>query len=395
MVASAPRNPSVWVEIDLTAIGHNLSELRRVTEPGARFMAVVKANAYGHGVLPVARRALESGAQALGVARLDEAVSIRDAGFDVPLLIFGHTPPEAAARLLEYRLTPTIFELSTAAALSAAAAGTGRTLPVHLKVDTGMGRLGILPDGLRPRSASGSEAASAVEEVKAMARLPGIVLEGIYTHFAAADSTDKASARKQFKLFMEFVESLRTEGIDFALRHAANSAAIIDLPETHLDMVRAGIALYGLRPSDEVDLSRVSLKPAMTLKARIVHTKRVPAGFTVSYGSTFKTKSASVIATVPIGYADGYRRRLSNRGQMSIRGSRAPIAGRVCMDQTMLDVSHIPEVRVGDEVVIFGPPGEGVVTADDLATELKTINYEIVSAIMARVPRIYRDSGAP
>jgi alanine racemase len=268
-------------------------------------------------------------------------------------------------------------------------------LPVHLKVDTGMGRLGILPDGLRPLSATGPEPASAVAEVKAMARLPGVVLEGIYTHFAAADSADKASARNQFKRFMDFVESLRAEGIDFALRHAANSAAIIDLPETHLDLVRAGIALYGLRPSDRVDLGRVSLKPAMTLKARIVHTKRVPAGFTVSYGSTFKTKSASVIATVPIGYADGYRRRLSNRGQMTVRGCRAPIAGRVCMDQTMLDVSHIPEVTAGDEVVVFGPPGDGVVTADDLATELKTINYEIVSTIMARVPRIYRDSGDP
>ena len=252
-----------------------------------------------------------------------------------------------------------------------------------------MGRLGILPDSRRPGTDPASAPIRAVEEIAAIGRLPGIEIEGVYTHFASADDADKAFARQQLAVFTKLIDAVQHEGIDISLRHAANSAAIIDLPESHLDMVRAGIALYGLAPSAQTGLKTVNLLPAMALKARIVHLKQVPAGFPVSYGSTCRTAAPTTIATVPIGYADGYSRLLSNRGCMLVRGVRAPIAGRVCMDQTMLDVGHVEGVAVGDEVVAFGTQNGAALSADDLAAELNTINYEIVSSIMDRVPRVY------
>lgn len=379
----------VRAEIDLKAIAHNVGELRRITHPDALMMAVVKANAYGHGAVEVARCALQNGAQRLGVARIDEAIQLREAGIKAPILIFGYTLPEMAPELLEYNLTQTVYTPAFARALSRTAVSLGGKIKIHLKVDTGMGRLGLLSQNFKPHHSGEIINTKAVDASVAIAGLKGLELEGIFTHFATADSADKRYAKKQLDLFLDFLSRMRESGLNPAVRHAANSAALIDMPQSHLDMVRPGIAIYGLYPSPEVNKKRVSLKPAMALRARVIHIKKVPAGFNISYGITYKTKQATTIATVPVGYADGLNRLLSTSGQMLIHGKRAPIVGRVCMDFTMLDVGGIDNVRVGDEAVIFGPQGNDSITVDEMASSLNTINYEIVSTITARVPRVY------
>ncbi len=382
-------SPLVWVEVDLEAIAHNVRELRRITDSGAGLMAVVKANAYGHGVIEVTRKALENGADSLGVARLEEGIELRKAGIKESVLIFGYTPPALAHKLIGFDLTQTIWSYTTAQALSDVAVSSNKQIKVHLKVDTGMGRLGLLPDCRRPPVTEQNLIGNAVREAKSISQLAGLELEGVYTHFATADSSDKTYAGMQFEMFVDFLNELRRAGMTPSLCHAANSAAIIDMPESHLDMVRAGIAIYGLYPSDEVNKRRIVLKPAMTLKSKIVHLKKVPPGFKVSYGSTYQTSKLTTIASIPVGYADGFNRLLSSRGHMLVRGRRAPIVGRVCMDQTMLDVGHIPDVNLEDEVVIFGTQGYESITVDEIAASLNTINYEIVSALTARVPVIY------
>jgi alanine racemase len=378
----------VRAEIDLKAIAHNIKELRRITHPDARLMGVVKANGYGHGAIEVARCALQNGAAMLGVARIEEGLQIREAGIEVPILIFGYTLPERTADLFEYDLTQTVYTYASAQVLSQTAAALKKKIKIHLKVDTGMGRLGLLPQDFQ-RDNSVALNADAIQETLAIAGLGGLELEGIFTHFATADSADKTYAEDQLDLFMIFLDRLRKAGLEPPVRHAANSAALIDMPQSHLDMVRPGIASYGLHPSDEVNKKHVSLKPAMALKARIIHLKKVPAGFKVSYGSTHQTPKATTIATIPIGYADGLNRLLSSSGQMLVHGQRAPIIGRVCMDLTMLDVGHIDNVQMGDEVVIFGQQSSSSITVDEIASSLNTINYEIVSTITARVPRVY------
>lgn len=382
-------HPLIWAEIDLNAIANNVRELRRRTRPQATLMAVVKANGYGHGAAEVARTALANGAEWLGVARLPEAVALREAGLAAPMLVFGYTPPADAARLIEYDLRQSVYFLDAARAYSGVAEARGRKIRVHLKVDTGMGRLGMVP-----AAPGGSNPGHAVDEgfireATAVARLPGIHAEGVFTHFAASDSADLSSARRQLALFNEVLSALRSRGVEFEVRHAANSAAVIALPESHLDLVRPGISLYGLRPSAEVDLTGISLRPAMALKARIIHLKAVPAGTCISYGMTYRTPHPTVIATVPAGYADGFRRQFSSKGEMLVHGRRAPVVGRVCMDLSMLDVGAVPEARAGDEVVIIGRQGAESISADDLAHALGTINYEIVCGVAGRVPRVY------
>ena len=384
-------DPLLWAEIDLQAIAHNMRELRRVTRPQARLMVAVKGNGYGHGAVPVARAAIACGADALGVARFEEGVELRQAGIDAPVLVFGHTPTSLAASLLDYDLIQTIYSLNTARKLSEAVKALGGRLKVHLKVDTGMGRLGLLPDNGSYASSGMPESGRALKEVIQIQQLPGLKLEGIFTHFATSDSADKTFAHIQMSRFTRFLAELENAGIDGLVRHAANSAAVIELPESHLDMVRPGISFYGLYPSDEVDKDKINLIPAMSLKTRIIHLKQVAAGFKVSYGSTYTTPSPTTIATVPVGYADGYSRLLSNRGQMLVNGQRAPIAGRICMDLTMLDVGHIKDVHLDDEVVVFGRQGETSLSADELAAHIDTINYEIVAALTARIPRIYKE----
>ena len=378
----------LWAEIDLNAIADNVRELRRITQPQARLMAVVKANGYGHGAVEIARCALQNGASFLGVARIEEGIHLREAGIDVPILVFGYTRPHRAGDLLQYDLTQSIHTGATARELSEAAGSLGTNLKIHLKVDTGMGRLGLLPQNFQPNSPEKLNP-DTIDETLDIAGLSGLDLDGIFTHFASADSADKTYAEYQLDLFLNYLKHLKKAGLNPPLTHAANSGALMDMPRSHLDLVRPGIAIYGLYPSDEVDRQRVSLKPAMALKSQIIQLKKVPAGFNVSYGSTYTTRKPTTIATVPIGYADGLNRLLSSRGRMLVGGQRVPIVGRVCMDLTMLDVGVIQNVQAGDEVVVFGQQGNETLTVDEMAAELNTINYEIVTGISARVPRVY------
>lgn len=382
-------NPLIWAEIDLSAYAHNIKELRRITHPNARLMAVVKANGYGHGAIEVAREALQNGAEWLGVARIDEAIRLRQQSLTAPILIFGYTPPDLAKQLIEFDLTPTVYSSSTAEILSANAQSIGKTIGVHIKVDSGMGRLGLLPDALVSKKAPTEMKNEAVREIESIAKLAGLDIEGIFTHFATADSADTSYAKKQLEIFLDFTHQLRQTGLEVPLMHAANSAALLQLPESHLDMVRPGIATFGLWPLEERNEIQAALKPAMALKSRIIHLKSVPAGFNVSYGITYQTQQPTTIATVPVGYADGFSRLLSSRGHMLVHGKKVPIIGRVCMDLTMLDVGTLSNVNLEDEVVLFGQQDNASITADEIAARLNTINYEIVSTITARVPRVY------
>ena len=382
-------DPLIWAEVDLKAYAHNISELRRITRPTARLMAVVKANGYGHGAIEVAREALQNGAELLGVARIDEAIQLRDAGLEAPVLIFGYSPPKLAESLIDYDLTQTVYSFATATALSEHASRRGKKIKIHIKADSGMGRLGFWLGGPETGNSGDILQNSPIREVEAIARLSNLEMEGIFTHFATSDSADKTYANQQLERFMDFVDRLAREGFAPPLKHAANSGALIGMPESHLDMVRPGIATYGLYPSDKVDKSKVDLKPVMTLKSRIIHLKKVPAGFNISYGITYQTEKPTTIATVPVGYADGFNRLLSSRGHMLLHGQRVPVVGRICMDLTMLDVGALSGVAVDDEVVVFGDRENHAVTVDELASNLNTINYEIVSSITARVPRIY------
>jgi len=382
-------HPITWAEVDLKAYAHNIKELKRITRPPAHLMAVVKANGYGHGAIEVACEALQNGAELLGVARINEAIELRQAGLDAPILIFGYSPPNLAATLIDYELTQTVYSLSTANALSEQANQKGKKLKIHIKTDSGMGRLGFLLGTAAAGNSEDIPVQNPVREIKALTRLPGLEVEGIFTHFATADSADKSYANRQLERFMDFINRLRTEGLELPVKHTANSGALIDMPHSHLDMVRPGIATYGLHPSDEVNKSNLDLKPVMTLKSSIIHLKKVPAGFNISYGITFQTKKPTTIATVPVGYADGFNRLLSSRGHMLVHGKRAPIVGRVCMDLTMLDVGGISGVEIEDEVVVFGQQGKKAITADEIASSINTINYEIVSTITGRVPRVY------
>ncbi|MDH7478765.1 MAG: alanine racemase [Syntrophomonadaceae bacterium] len=371
---------AAWLEIDLGAIAHNVKELRRATQSTAMLMAVVKANAYGHGAVEVSRVALANGADWLAVATLDEALELRESGFSVPLLIMGHIPAERAEEVVAAELRPAVFHQGFARALSQAAVKLGRTVPVHVKVDSGMGRIGF---------PAGREAVAAV---KSISRLPGIKVEGIFTHLAASDSEDKRFARLQLQRFDQVWEALKAEGLEIRIRHAANSGAIIDLPESHYQLVRAGISLYGYFPSDEVNREAVDLKPAMTLKAEVVQVKEVTAGTPISYGMTYYTSRSSRIATLPLGYADGYPRLLSNRAEVLVRGRRAPVVGRVCMDQLMIEVGHLPQVELGDEVVLLGEQMGQRISAEELGRWAETINYEIVTRMGSRLDRIYTGS---
>jgi alanine racemase len=381
--------PLIWAEIDLRAIAHNVRALRRITDPHAQLMIAVKANAYGHGAVQIARTALENGADQLGVARLEEGIELRRAGIPAPILIFGYTPAHLAPILVDHDLTASVFSLQGAVSMNAALS-KDRRLAVHLKVDTGMGRMGLLPDQRRCADEGVNPGPGAIEEVLGISALKNLRLEGLWTHFAVSDEADKRYTRQQLQIFRELIQSLEDKGLTAGIRHAANSGAIIDMPESHLDMVRAGISVYGLYPSRQVNMKNIDLHPALSLKARITHVKRVPAGTRISYGGTWQSSRPTTIATVPVGYGDGYSRSLSNRGQMLVHGRRAPIVGRVCMDLTMIDVGQIDDVRVEDEVVLIGRQGDEAISADDVAAQLDTINYEVVTALMSRVPRIYK-----
>jgi alanine racemase len=357
-----------WAEVDLGAIRHNVRALK---PGGAELMAVVKADAYGHGDVPVARAAREAGASWLGVALVEEGIGLREAGIDGPILLLSEPPPRAADAAVAADLTPTIYSAAAAEAVSTAAEATGRPARVHLKVDTGMHRVGIAPE----------------EAVGMAARLRdlGLEVEGAWTHFARSEELDDPTTPDQLKRFREVLDALEGAGIRPRYRHAANSGATLGWPETHLDLVRVGIAMYGIDPGPQLH-GRVDLRPAMGLRSRVSHVRRLPAGEAVSYGHRYRLDREAWVATVPIGYADGYPRSLTNVGRALIRGARRPVAGTVTMDHILFDCGD-DRIEVGDEVVLFGRQGDQEIRAEEMAEWARTIGYEIVCGIGARVPR--------
>ena len=362
-----------WAEIDLDAIKHNFMAARAHLPKEMKLLATVKANAYGHGAVRIARL-LENQADYFALAAMDEAVQLRQAGIRTPLLVLGPVQPADYGRAANHNVALTVSSLEEAKVISACAESCGKAITVHFALDTGMSRIGF---------ACTEEAARQIEEA---AKLPGLIPEGIFSHFALADSKDKSYVNLQLKNFKTMLEKI---SLEFPLRHLYNSAAITEL-EPEFDMAREGIILYGLLPSDEVDLSRIGgVKPAMALRSHVSFVKNLPAGTPVSYGCTYVTEQNSVIATVMAGYADGVPRLLSNCGEVIIRGRKAPIVGRVCMDQFMVDVTHIPGVKPGDTVTIFGADGDVTITADEVAAKARTIGYELVCGIAPRVPRVY------
>ena len=370
----------VYAQVDLDAIRQNIRAVRKKVGPDVKVMAVIKTDAYGHGATPVAR-ALAGLADAFAVATAEEAVALRKDGVEAPILVLGVVFAPDFPLLLDYDITSTVFQYETAAALSACAASRGKQARVHLKVDTGMGRIGLQPDeeGLR--------------EACRIAALPALRLDGAFTHFACADMADKASRNRQAATFVQFLDALQKAGVSPPLCHMCNSADIIDTSSGFLDMVRSGIMTYGLYPSDEVDKAGFPLRPAMALKSHVAFVKTVEAGFPVSYGSTFVTNRRTIIATIPVGYGDGYPRLLSNRGRVLIRGRFAPILGRVCMDQFMVDATDIPGVQAGDEVTLVGRDGDNCIPVEEPAALSGRFNYEFCCDINKRVPRVYLQDG--
>ncbi|KJS20834.1 MAG: alanine racemase [Clostridiaceae bacterium BRH_c20a] len=373
----------VWAEIDLEAIQHNLLEVRKLVRTKL-IMAVVKANAYGHGALEVSHACLAQGADRLAVAILNEAVLLRQGGIQCPIMVLGWTPIEDYQRALENNVILTIYNLEEARMLDQQGAAMNKKATVHIKVDSGMTRIGLVPS---------VESLNIAQEILAMQNLE---VEGIFTHLAKADELDKTYSHGQLKRFLEFVHLLEEKSNQqIPIKHVANSAAIIDLPEAYLDMVRPGIMLYGLKPSGEVNLSRVDLKPAMTLKARASRVERFPKGTRVSYGGIFTASQETVIASLPLGYADGYTRLLTGKGEVLYQNQRFPIIGRICMDQCMVDITSGPSVEPGDEFILLGKGQNANISVDEIAEKLGTINYEVVCMISDRVPRIYTRNKIP
>ncbi|MGE5381064.1 MAG: alanine racemase [Methylocystaceae bacterium] len=368
---------STWAEVNLQALDHNIQEICRHLKPECKLMAMVKANAYGHGIIPVAKRSLQAGASWLAVATLDEAIQLAQDGITAPILVLGYVEPAFTTVAVENNFRVTIFTRMQARALGAAAISQGKVARIHIKVDTGMGRLGVLADD------------TGLQEAVAIAGTPGIEVEGIYTHLPVADSADKSISWEQAAAFQQFTASLEDQAnIRIPIKHLGNSAIILDMPELQFDMVRAGIILYGLYPSDEVNREEIKLQPVMRFLTHVAYVKEVPAGYGIGYGHTFITNRPTRVATLPVGYADGYPRCLSNRGVVGINGQVAPVIGRVCMDQIMVDVTDLDQVEVGDEVVIFGREADGV-TAETLANLAGTISYELVTMVSSRVPRLH------
>ena len=368
------RRRPTWLEIDLAAIGHNVRRVKEIVGPNVEVMAVLKADAYGHGAVRVARTALLRGATMIGTACLGEAVALRDHGITAPILILGYTPPWQAADIVRYDIAAAVYSTEAAEHLGRAAMAQRRPpVPVHVKVDTGMGRLGLCP-------------AEVVAFVEAIREVPGLDVQGIFTHFANADAADKTYARGQLATFTSVLGDLAARGITFRYVHAANSAAILTLPDAHFNLVRLGLAMHGLDPSPEVRCPP-DFRRALAFKTLVAQVKSYPVGSCISYGCRFVTTRPSRIAVIPVGYGDGFRRSPKSWGEVLVRGRRAPIVGSVCMDMCMIDVSEIPGVRPGDEVILIGQQGQEVITVEDVAARLGTINYEVVTQIAARVPR--------
>lgn len=369
----------IFARIDVDNIRYNITRMKSLVKPDMKILAVIKADAYGHGSIALAQR-LDDLADYYGVATVDEAVELRQAGIDKPILIIGYTDCEDYEQLLAYNITQTVYDVRECEKLSALAVSRGTKAKVHIKVDTGMSRIGF------PVSEQG------IEEACRLKDMPGLDIEGIFTHYAKADEIDKTYAYEQKKKFLYFIEALEDRGMSFALKHIDNSAGTMEMDDDEFDMVRLGIVTYGLYPSEEIDKA-VVIKPAMSLVAHVSCVKTLPEGIGISYGWTFVTKRETRVATITAGYADGYPRAQSNLGRVIIHGQYAPIIGRVCMDQIMADVTDIPDVAVRDEVILIGNGGDAHISVEEVAAPAASFNYELVCNISRRVPRVYRENG--
>lgn len=377
-----------WAEIDLDALGHNFRQVRAAANPKAQVCCVVKADGYGHGAQRVSQELEALGAGWFAVSNLEEALQLRQEGIQKPILVLGFTPAGEAALLARERISQCVYSTEYAQALSQAAVKAGAAVKIHAKIDTGMSRLGFTFQDINRDEA-------AIEEVRRACSLPGLEPEGLFSHFAVADegSAGDAFTMRQFGCFKEMAEALQRKGLRFSVRHCANSAAVFDYPLSHLDMVRAGVVLYGLPPSDSMR-AKPDLKPVLALRSVVSHVKTVLPGATISYGREFTAQKELRVATVPVGYADGYPRILSEGGaQVLIHGRRCPVLGRICMDQLMADVTGLGEVRIGDRVTLIGRDGGEEITAGEMASWEGTINYEVVCALSKRVPRVYLKGG--
>ena len=366
----------VWAEINLSNLDYNIKQIKQKVGD-KEIIGVVKADGYGHGSVEVSKVLLDNGVKTLAIATLQEAITLRESGITSPIIMLGITPEMYVDTLLKYDITPVTSSFENAEAISEAAKATNRIMEAFVAVDTGMGRIGFLPNE------------NSVEEFKKISRLSNLKIKGLFSHFATADETDKTYAKQQLSYYNDIYDKLNQAGVGIPYRTFANSAAIMEIPDAHFDAVRPGIVLYGCYPSQEVDRNQLSIKPVMSVKANIVHLKKVPPGFCVSYGRKFITERDSLIATLTLGYADGYPRYLSGKGRVIINGVYAPVAGNICMDQCMIDVTDVPDVKLGDEVVLMGSQGDLTILADEIGEKTGTINYEIVCAFGQRLPKVY------
>ncbi len=371
-----PDGVVTWAEIDLDAIAHNVQAIKAFVGPNVEIIASVKANAYGHGLLPVSRTALEAGASRLAAHRIQVAVTLRESGITAPILLMGHTPPSGVDLVLRNHITPTLVDWETARLISAHAE---EPTPVHVKIDTGMSRYGLEPE-------------KAVDFVRYIASLPNLRLEGLFSHFATADQEDLSDAHRQLQRFRAVHDELERLGYPIPIPHMCNSAALVTMPEAHMAAVRPGLLIYGMAPSP-ASAPAFPLRRALSLKTTVIHVRDLEAGSAISYGRTFIAPAPMRVALVSLGYGDGYPRLASNRGAVLIHGQRAPIRGRICMDQMIVDVTEIPDVLVGDEVVAIGPQGDDEITAEEVGAWAETINYEVVTDLLPQVVRVYKLNG--
>lgn len=371
----------VYLKIDLDKICNNITTVINKVGKDTKVLAVVKGDAYGHGAIEVTKALSEIGTYGFAVATVGEALALRRAGITKPILILDFVFPNQFETIIRNDVMLTIFQYGIAKALNEAAGEMGTTAHIHIKVDTGMGRIGYIPDE------------ESIDEICRIAQLPNIEIDGIFTHFACADVKDKTSMHGQYDRFMSFVKKLEERGINIPIKHVCNSAAIIEQECDYLDLVRSGIITYGLYPSEDVDKTKLHVEPAMELHSVVINIKTIHKGDTVSYGSTYVAEKPTVIATIPVGYADGYPRLMSNKGSVLIHGKRAKIVGRVCMDQFMVDVTDIPDVSIGDNVTLIGKDGDECITCEEIGEISGRFNYEFLCCITRRVPRVYIRNG--
>lgn len=372
----------VCAEINLDAVAYNFKSMRENLAPGTKMIAVVKADGYGHGAVPIARMAEEYGdIWGFAAATIEEAVLLRREGIQKPILILGFLFPDAYEEAVQYDIRPTVFKLSMARQLSEEAVRQGKTVHMHIKVDTGMSRIGF------------KDHEESADLIKTISGLPGVEIEGLFTHFARADEKDKTNARGQLSRYLDFYRMLKEREVEVKMCHCSNSAGIFDIRDANLDAVRAGISIYGMYPSENVNKFAVPIVPALTLRSHVVYIKDVEPGTAVSYGGTFVAERAMRIATVPVGYGDGYPRSLSNKGWVLIRGQKAPIVGRICMDQFMVDVSGILQAREGDMVTLIGSDGGREITMEDMGELSGRFNYELACDFGKRIPRRFWKNG--